>query len=78
MITRPSDQERRVRMTPYRLNAEHALASEGNFPSEDRKIPGWLLDKIAEEKLSGGYGKRNRLCPNCRILKSCSGSCGCE
>lgn len=65
-------------MKPYQLNAEHALASEGNFPNGQRQIPGWVLDKIATEKLTGGYSaKRNPMCPTCQVRKSNSGACFC-
>jgi hypothetical protein len=63
-------------MMPYELNARHQLDRIGNFGSE--KCPGWLLDRLAEEKLSGGYlPKRNPVCPECRLQKANSGVCGC-
>ena len=40
--------------------------------------PGWLLDKLAEEKMTGGYGKRNVLCGTCFTRRSVTGACGCE
>jgi len=65
-------------MKPYQINAEHRLAAEGNFPSGRRKIPGWLIEKIAVEKATGGYSnKHNPVCPDCRVRKSNSGDCFC-
>ena len=41
-------------------------------------VPGWLLDKIAEEKLTGRYNtKRSNICSNCFTAKSVNGTCGC-
>lgn len=48
--------------------------------------PPWVLDRIAEEKLFGGFklktGKgRNRksnVCPDCFVTKSLDGSCNCS
>lgn len=53
---------------------------------ERAKPPAWLLDKIADEKLTGGYkrytGKgRNRksnMCERCYTVKSVNGTCGCS
>lgn len=43
------------------------------------KIPGWLMDKMAEEKLSGGFKtSRKNLCTSCNMYKSSNGTCGCE
>jgi hypothetical protein len=44
-----------------------------------RKPPQWLLDKIADEKFSGGFElKRKNLCRECFEYKSANGSCGCD
>jgi tRNA(Ile2) C34 agmatinyltransferase TiaS len=65
-------------MKPYQINAEHRLAAEGNFPS-GRKIPEWLIEKIAVEKDTGGYSdKHNPICPNCRVRMSNSDVCFCQ
>lgn len=63
-------------MKPYVLVAKQRLAAEGNFPYDKGKV-GWLLDRLADEKLTGGYGKRNPVCPVCRVRTSNSGSCFC-
>lgn len=40
--------------------------------------PGWLLDKIADEKHTGGYSKsRDGQCDRCFQVKSRNGACGC-
>lgn len=59
-----------------RILAEHSLP--GNFPEENRRPPMWLIDRLAEEKLMGGYSrKRNKLCRECFVLKSETGECNC-
>lgn len=64
-------------MKPYVMVALHQQEREGNFPG--RKVPpGWLLEKIWNEKVSGGYtAKRNPACPICHVRKSNSGDCFC-
>jgi hypothetical protein len=43
-----------------------------------KKVPGWLLDKIAEEKLTGGYDiRRSNQCPTCFEARSVNGTCAC-
>lgn len=40
--------------------------------------PQHVLDKIADQKLSGGYKTyKSNICPNCFEAKSVNGSCGC-
>jgi len=54
------------------MNYESCLCDSRNKP------PGWLLDKLAEEKLKGGYNTRkDNLCTGCYQYKSVNGSCGC-
>jgi len=66
-------------MKPYQINAEHALAAEGNFPGKERRLPGWLLERLAEQAMSGGYSnKRNPVCPKCNLRAANNGSCGCD
>jgi hypothetical protein len=68
-----------------RLRAEQVQQKIGNWPGSKRSMPEWMLDAIAEKKLTGGYQirpkrngvVRNPVCPNCNIAKSNSGSC-CE
>jgi hypothetical protein len=65
-------------MLPYQIHAEQAQAKIGNWPRKGG-IPFWLLDKIAEEKLSGGYSSdRNPVCPECHVRKANNGSCSCD
>jgi redox-regulated HSP33 family molecular chaperone len=41
--------------------------------------PQWLLDKIADEKLTGGYNvRKSNICPGCFEAKSVNGSCSCS
>jgi hypothetical protein len=68
-----------------RLLGEQRNKDEGNWPGGRCKPPEWLLDKIADEKLTGGYrirpnrkGKvRNPVCPDCYEARSTNGSCMC-
>jgi hypothetical protein len=40
--------------------------------------PGWLLDKLAEEKLTGGFNtRRSNQCETCFTAKSVNGTCNC-
>lgn len=64
-------------MKPYVMVALQRLQAEGNFPNGGRKPPEWLLERIYNEKLTGGYGKRNPVCPKCRLRKSNTGDCFC-
>lgn len=65
-------------MNGPRIHEEHRQQKKGNFPY-NRRVPGWLLDKIAEEKLGGGYtSKRNPVCPNCFVRKATNGTCSCD
>lgn len=68
-----------------RLRAEQLNKEIGHWPKDGRVPPGWLLDRIAEEKLSGGYKirpnrkgvVRNPVCPNCFVAKALNGGCTC-
>jgi hypothetical protein len=40
------------------------------------KPPNWLLDKIADDTLTGGFRKSD-VCPDCRMARSVNGTCGC-
>lgn len=49
-----------------------------NPPREHAAPPGWLMDKWAEEKLTGGYNvKRSNICDRCWMAKSANGTCSC-
>jgi hypothetical protein len=44
-----------------------------------RGIPSYLLDKAADEKLTGGFNtKRNNICAECFQARSTNGKCGCK
>ena len=51
----------------------------GEYRDPNSKTPPqWLLDKIADEKFSGGFVlKRKNLCTTCYEYKSANGTCGC-
>jgi hypothetical protein len=41
-------------------------------------VPGWLLDKIAEERLTGRFNvRKSNLCPGCGEYRSVNGTCSC-
>jgi hypothetical protein len=41
--------------------------------------PQWVLDKVAEESITGKYNvKRSNLCERCYQYRSANGTCGCE
>lgn len=41
-------------------------------------VPGELLDRIAEEKFSGGYNlRKSNRCDTCFEFKSTNGACSC-
>jgi len=63
---------------PYELIAQQRYREIPNWPNDRRKPPEWLLDLIAEEKLKGGYDKRNKPCKVCFVLKSIDGGCNCD
>jgi len=52
----------------------------GEYRDPDIKMPPqWLLDKIADEKFSGGFVlKRRNLCNVCFEYRSANGTCGCD
>lgn len=46
-------------------------------PPERTMPPGWVLDKIADEKLSGRFDtSRANQCPACFQVRSANGTCG--
>jgi hypothetical protein len=64
------------RKQPYtpsqRLNYEACPCDVKNKP------PKWLLDKIADEKLTGNFNvRRSNQCLICFEVKSVNGSCAC-
>lgn len=67
---------------PRQLVREHGFALQAyNREHSDgvRKPPNWVLDKIADEAITGKYNtKRSNLCQGCNTFKSVSGTCMCE
>jgi hypothetical protein len=42
------------------------------------RIPGWLIDKMEEERRTGGYDvRRSNQCGSCFTVKSSNGTCNC-
>lgn len=65
-------------MLPHQINGEHANAKIGNWPGSSHRVPGRILDELAERKIHGRYtNKRNPVCPECRVRKANNGSCNC-
>ena len=52
--------------------AEQAGLNEGNRPP-----PQWVLDRIAEESITGKYDTSN-VCGSCFQARSVNGTCGCD
>lgn len=63
-----------------RRQAEDAGAPDTGF--DKPRLPGWLIDKIAEEKFNQGWTpqqlSRSNLCDRCHEFKAANGSCSCE
>lgn len=52
----------------------------GNWTDDSvkRTPPKWLLDKLAEESITGKYRThRSNLCPDCFTFRSVGGACQC-
>ncbi len=66
----------------YRIAAHiEEKASRGKTDMFGEKLKGpdwWLIDKIADEKLTGGYNtKKSNCCERCWQFRSTNGKCGC-
>lgn len=65
-------------MLPYQINGEHANAKIGNWPGSKHRVPGKILDMLAEIKIEGLYtNRRNPVCTGCYVRKANNGSCNC-
>jgi|tagenome__1003787_1003787.scaffolds.fasta_scaffold20807837_3 hypothetical protein len=57
------------------------VASRGKYDMFGKKRPapsGDYLDRVAEQKLSGGFNlRKSNLCDRCWTYKSTNGKCGC-
>jgi hypothetical protein len=66
-----------MRENPTIRKMRDSLADSEVRPSP----PGWLLDKLADEKFNAGYkGKqrsRKNVCGICFTARSIAGTCGC-
>lgn len=67
----------------YTVNTARTVVCAGDMPrSWHGDLPTMpkqgTLDKIANRVISGGYGKRNALCPACGLLRSASNKCDCN
>lgn len=57
----------------FRQEAQGSTGFEGTMP------PSVVLDRIAEQSISGGYDlSSDNLCPECFQYRSACGGCGCE
>lgn len=68
---------------PRQLIREHGFALadyyKREYKSSSHVPPQWVLDKIADEKITGKYNtKRTNLCGTCNTYKSVSGTCLCD
>jgi hypothetical protein len=49
-----------------------------NWPDEGKKLPEWLLDTMADEKLYGPpRDRKNTICSTCFVRKTLNGTCFC-
>jgi hypothetical protein len=62
-------------MNNIKLSAVIELDRE--YKATLKRPANWILDKIADEKMNGGYTKRNTKCTKCNTLKSSNGTCYC-
>jgi len=61
-----------------RLRAVADQKGRPNWPNEKKVIPGWLIEKIWLEKLTGGFDcKKSNICQTCFVARSSAGSCNC-
>ena len=65
------------RKQPY--TPEQRIQYQGCACDPRQSVPGWLLDKIAEEKLTGNFNvRRSNQCLTCFQAKSVNGTCACS
>lgn len=56
----------------------HYISNARSETARPAPLPGWMLDRIAEQKLTGGYDtKPSNICDRCHLARSRNGSCGC-
>lgn len=73
-----TNQNLKQKMKPRMYTAREKMLYVNCGCDDKNKPPTWLLDKIADEKLKGGFNtSRSNQCPICFQQKSKNGSCGC-
>jgi hypothetical protein len=67
-----------MRRSPYTPQQQMSYESCECDAASKKNIPFFLIDKIADEKLTGRYNtKKSNLCDSCFTYKSKNGSCNC-
>lgn len=62
--------------SPYTVRQQMAYQPCGCDVATSFRPPGWLLDKIAEEKRTGGYNvKKSNICDTHNIVRTANGTC---
>lgn len=65
-------------LRPYGAKLRDRLDPQLGFGEARRIPPADVLDRLAEESLTGGYSrKRNPICGECGVMKSRAGGCFC-
>lgn len=65
-------------MTYKPYSARQAMLYEQCGCDSKPSVPGWLIDKLAEQKLTGGFNtRRSNICTKCFVARSANGSCNC-
>lgn len=53
-------------------------AEQAGISAEHRPPPQWVLDHLADQKLTGGYDvSPDNICSGCFQARSVNGECGC-
>jgi NADH:ubiquinone oxidoreductase subunit len=61
------------------IATDHRRRVIPNFPNEKGTVPPqWVLDRIAEERITGKYNvRKSNLYDECHEYRSVNGTCGC-
>lgn len=58
--------------------AQLAARIDERWASHDAMPPGWVLDRAADLKFTGGYKiTKSNLCRDCNQYRAANGTCGC-
>jgi len=55
------------------------FAQEAGFTNDFRPPPSWVLDRLAEETITGKFdASPSNVCQSCWMARSVNGVCGCD